>query len=70
MGTLEEKSPDLRDKEIKGITINLLWAIIVATALCISTVLSVYYGFKTQVAILTYQVGELKRDLEKMKDNK
>ncbi len=39
------------DRQLKGINLRLIWALIICTAVSVSTVLSVYYGFKTELAI-------------------
>ena len=54
------------DKHLKGINIRLMWTLVVCTAVSVSTVLSVYYGFKTDIAIQKLEVQLLRTRVERM----
>ncbi len=44
------------DRQLKGINLRMIWALVVCTAVSVSTVLSVYYGFKTELAIQKLEI--------------
>lgn len=43
-----------------------MWTLVVCTAVSVSTVLSVYYGFKTDIAIQKLEVQLLRTRVERM----
>jgi hypothetical protein len=57
------------DKHLKGINLRLIWALVVCTAVSISTVLSVYYGFKTELAIQKTEIKLLDARLERLENH-
>lgn len=44
------------DKHLEGINLRVIWALIVCTVVSVSTVLSVYYGFKNELAIQKLEI--------------
>ena len=54
---MTQQDLSILDHHLKGINLRLIWALVICTAVSVSTVLSVYYGFKTDIAI---QKAELK----------
>lgn len=63
---------NILDRQLKGINLRMIWALILCTAVSISTALSVYYGFKTDIAIQNIQlrVLEARVSLLEVKINK
>ncbi len=58
----------LIDKHLKGINLRLIWALVICTAVSVSTVLSVYYGFKTDIAIQKLEIKLLEKRVERMEN--
>ena len=56
------------DKHLKGINLRLIWALVISTAVSVSTVLSVYYGFKTDIAIQKLEIQLINARLERLED--
>lgn len=56
------------DKQLKGINLRLIWALVICTAVSVSTVLSVYYGFKTDIAIHKLEIQLINARLERLED--
>lgn len=54
------------DRQLKGINLRLIWALVMCTAVSVSTVLSVYYGFKTELAIQKVEIKLLHTRLERL----
>lgn len=52
------------DRQLKGINLRLIWALVICTAVSVSTVLSVYYGFKTELAIQKLEIQLLHKRIE------
>lgn len=59
----------LIDKQLKGINLRLIWALVICTAVSVSTVLSVYYGFKTDLAIQKLEIQLLNARLERLENS-
>jgi diphthamide biosynthesis methyltransferase len=57
------------DKQLKGINLRLIWALVVCTAVSVSTVLSVYYGFKTDMIIQKAEIKLLEARIERIENN-
>lgn len=57
------------DKQLKGINLRLIWALVICTAVSVSTVLSVYYGFKTDIAIQKLEIQLINARLERLEGN-
>ncbi|MEZ5016976.1 MAG: hypothetical protein R2800_07975 [Flavipsychrobacter sp.] len=57
------------DKQLKGINLRLIWALVICTAVSVSTVLSVYYGFKTDIAIQKLEIQIINARLLRLEDN-
>ncbi|MBL7682824.1 MAG: hypothetical protein JNK00_05650 [Flavipsychrobacter sp.] len=56
------------DKQLRGINLRLIWALVVCTAVSVSTVLSVYYGFKTDLAIQKLHIKLLEARIDRIED--
>ncbi len=54
------------DKQLKGINLRLIWALVICTTVSVSTVLSVYYGFKTDIAIQKLEIKLLEARIDKI----
>lgn len=54
------------DKHLRGINLRLIWALIVCTTVSVSTVLSVYYGFKTDIAVQKAEIRLLEARIERI----
>lgn len=54
----------IENQEIKGVTIRLLYAIVVSTATIVITVACVYFGLKGKTDLTQLQVDVLKVQLE------
>jgi hypothetical protein len=54
------------DRHLKGINLRLIWALVICTAVSVSTVLSVYYGFKTELAIQKLEIQLLHTRMERL----
>lgn len=63
---MTQQEISLIDKQLKGINLRLIWALVVCTAVSVSTVLSVYYGFKTDLAIQKLEIQLLNARLERL----
>ncbi|HEY1030269.1 MAG TPA: hypothetical protein VGD89_00730 [Flavipsychrobacter sp.] len=57
------------DKQLKGINLRLIWALVVCTSVSVSTVLSVYYGFKTDMIIQKAEIKLLEARIERIENN-
>ncbi len=57
------------DKQLRGINLRLIWALIVCTAVSVSTVLSVYYGFRNDIAIQKIQIKLLEARVDRIENN-
>lgn len=57
------------DKHLKGINLRLIWALVVCTAVSVSTVLSVYYGLKTELTIQNLEIKLLNARVDKIESN-
>lgn len=56
------------DKHLKGINFRMIWALIVCTAVSVATVLSVYYGFKTDLALQRLEIRLLETRIETLEN--
>lgn len=54
------------DKQLKGINLRLIWALLICTAVSTSTVLSVYYGLKTDIAIQKTELRLLEKRMDQL----
>lgn len=52
------------DRQLQGINLRMIWALVICTAISVSTVLSVYYGFKTELAIQKLEIKLLNTRME------
>lgn len=57
---------DFIDRQLKGINLRLIWALVLCTAVSVSTVLSVYYGFKTELALQKLEIQLLHTRIERL----
>lgn len=58
------------DQHIRGINLRLIWALVVCTAVSVSTVLSVYYGFKNDSEIQNLRIKFLEQRMDKIENEK
>lgn len=42
-------TPDILDSHLKGVSLRLLWTILISTIVICSTLLGVYYNFKSTI---------------------
>jgi len=54
------------DKQLRGINIRLIWALVVCTVVSTATILSVYYGIKTDIEIQKLQIKILEARVERL----
>jgi len=54
------------DRHLKGINLRVIWALLISTAVSVSTVVSVYYGFKTELAIQKLELKILNTRVERL----
>jgi cell division protein FtsB len=52
------------DKHLRGINLRVIWALIICTAVSTSSVLSVYYGLKTDIAIQKVELKLLEKRID------
>lgn len=57
------------DKQLRGINLRLIWALVVCTAVSVSTVLSFYYGFRNDIAIQKIQIKLLEARVDRIENN-
>lgn len=62
--TIQEVS--ILDKHLKGINLRLIWALVICTAISVSTVLSVYYGLKTELEVQKLEIKLLDARLSQL----
>jgi hypothetical protein len=66
---MTQQQVTILDKHLKGINLRLIWALVICTAVSVSTVLSVYYGFKTDYALMKLEIKILEQRVERMENN-
>lgn len=54
------------DQQLRGINLRLLWALVLCTAVSVSTVLSVYFGFKNDIDMQKVQMKELENRIDRV----
>jgi hypothetical protein len=57
------------DRQLRGINLRLIWALVVCTAVSVATVLSVYYGMRGDIAIQKIQIKLLEARLDRLENN-
>ncbi len=65
---MTQQEISLIDKHLKGINLRLIWALIVCTAVSVGTVLSVYYSFRTDMAIQKLEIQLINARLERLEN--
>lgn len=63
---MTEQDINIIDRQLKGINLRLIWALVLCTAVSVSTVLSVYYGFKTELALQKLEIQLLHTRIERL----
>lgn len=63
---MTQQEINIIDRHLKGINIRMIWALLICTAVSVSTVLSVYYGFKTELAIQKLEIKLLNARIERL----
>lgn len=56
------------DKQLKHISLRNIITLILCTATSVGTVLGVYYGFKTEQAVMKLQIKILEQRVEKLEE--
>ena len=56
---MTQQELNIIDKQLKGINLRVMWALIVCTVVSVTTVLSIYYELKTQLAIQKVEIRML-----------
>lgn len=56
----------LLDRQLKGITLRLMWGLVVYTAISVSAVLSVYYGLRNDLALQKLEIQLLHARMDKI----
>lgn len=54
------------DKHLRGINLRVIWALVICTTVSTSSVLSVYYGLKTDIAIQKVELKLLEKRVERI----
>lgn len=57
------------DRHLKGINMRMIWALVVCTAVSVASVLSVYYGLKTELAIQRMEIKIIEARLDRLENN-
>lgn len=63
---MTQQEINILDHQLKGINLKILWTLVLCTAVSVSTVLSVYYGFKTDLAIQKLEIKLLDKRIERL----
>jgi hypothetical protein len=66
---MTQQDLSILDQHLKGINLRLIWALVICTAVSVSTVLSVYYGFKTDIAIQKVEIKLLEARIDRLENN-
>lgn len=61
----QEQEKNILEQYLKGINLNILWALIVCTAVSVGSVLSVYYGFKSDLEKTNMRIDFLEKQFDK-----
>ncbi len=54
------------DRQLRGINLRLIWALVVCTAVSVSTVLSVYFGFKNDIELQKLEIKFLEQRVQRL----
>ncbi|MBS1771531.1 MAG: hypothetical protein JST82_01635 [Bacteroidetes bacterium] len=65
---MTQQDLSILDSHLKGINLRLIWALVICTAVSVSTVLSVYYGFKTDIAIQKTEIKLLEARIDRLEN--
>lgn len=68
MRAMKDHEITIIDKHLKGINLRLIWALVICTAVSVSTVLSVYYGFKTDLSIQKIEIELINARLDRLEN--
>lgn len=68
MRAMTDQEISIIDKHLKGINLRLIWALVICTAVSVSTVLSVYYGFKTDISIQKLEIQLINARLDRLEN--
>lgn len=63
---MTQQDISLLDRHLKGINLRLIWALVIYTAVSVSTVMSVYYGLKTDIAIQKAEIKLLEARIDRL----
>jgi hypothetical protein len=63
---MTQQEINIIDRQLKGINLRALWALVLCTAISVSTVLSVYYGFRTELALQKLEIKLLQTRIERL----
>lgn len=67
---MTQREQTIIDQSLKGINLRMIWALIICTAVSVSAVLTIYYGFKTDQAIMKIQMQLMEQRLNKLENAK
>ena len=65
---MTQQEISILDHHLKGINLRLIWALIICTAVSVSTVLSVYYGFKIDISIQKAEIKLLEARIDRIEN--
>lgn len=63
---MTQQEVNIIDRQLKGINLRLIWALVICTAVSCSTVLSVYFGFKNDIAIQKLEIQLINARLDRL----
>lgn len=66
---MTQQDISILDRHLKGINLRLIWALVIYTAVSVSTVLSVYYGLKTDLAIQKTEIKLLEARIDRLENS-
>lgn len=67
---MTQAEQNILDRYVKGINIRLIWALVVMTAISCSTVLSIYYSIKNDIAMQRLEMKFLEARLDRLEKEK
>ncbi|CAG1770318.1 hypothetical protein BAC3_00959 [uncultured bacterium] len=63
---MTQQEINIIDRQLKGINLRAIWALVLCAAISVSTVLSVYYGFRTELALQKLEIKLLQTRIERL----
>lgn len=62
----QEQEKNILEQHLKGINLNIVWALIFCTAVSVGSVLSVYYGFQNEMNNLNNKIDKTNMRIDYM----